>query len=84
MMLLSSQPNRKNLGAFAPYLRVKQAVGRLWRRFIADECPSEKERIRQQRIDNIMHNVVLTEAMRRWQLEMKDQEVSKDGPRAED
>ena len=27
-----------------------------------------------------MHDVILLEAMRRWELEHKDQEVSKDGP----
>jgi hypothetical protein len=52
----------------------------LWRRFVADEDPREKERARQRRIDTIMHDVVLLEAMRRWELEHKNQEVSKDGP----
>ncbi len=80
MTLLSPQPNGKNLRAFAPCLRVKRAVGRIWRKFIADEQPDEKERLRQKRIDNILHDVVLMEAMRRWELETKRQEVSKDGP----
>jgi len=55
-------------------------MGRLWRKFVADEDPREKERARQRRIDTIMHDVVLLEAMRRWELEHKNQEVSKDGP----
>jgi hypothetical protein len=42
---------------------------KFWRNFIADECPDEKERIRRERINNIMQNVVLLEAMRRWKIE---------------
>ncbi len=49
--------------------RLKQVATRFWRDFIADECPDEKERVRQERIRNIMHNVVLLEAMRRWKIE---------------
>jgi hypothetical protein len=55
-------------------------MGRLWRKFIVDDDPREKERVRQKRIDNIMHDVVLLEAMRRWELEHKRQEVPKEDP----
>jgi len=51
-----------------------------WRKFVADQDPQDKERTRQRRIDSIMHDVILLEAMRRWELEHKNQEVSKDGP----
>jgi len=56
----------------------------LWRRFVTDEDPREREHARQKRIDSIMHDVVLLEAMRRWQEEHKNQEVSKDGPIAKE
>ncbi len=49
--------------------RLKQVAGQVWRGFIVDECPDEKERVRQERISNIMQNVVLLEAMRRWKIE---------------
>ena len=49
--------------------RRKQVLRKFWRDFIADECPDEKERIRRERINNIMQNVVLLEAMRRWEIE---------------
>jgi hypothetical protein len=49
--------------------RRKQVLRKFWRAFIADECPHEKERIRRDRINNIMQNVVLLEAMRRWEIE---------------
>ena len=52
-----------------PGRRLKQILRKFWREFIIDECPDEKERIRQERINNIMHNVVLLEAMRRWEIE---------------
>ena len=43
---------------------------RFWRQFIVDECPEEKrERIRKERIDNILMNVAAREAFRRWSLE---------------
>ncbi len=48
--------------------RGKQVLRKFWRAFIADECPDEKERIRRERINNIMQNVVLLEAMRRWEI----------------
>ena len=47
----------------------KQVLQKFWRNFIADECPDEKERIRRDRINNIMQNVILLEAMRRWEIE---------------
>jgi hypothetical protein len=47
----------------------KQVLKKFWRAFISDECPDEKERIRRERINNIMQNVVLLEAMRRWEIE---------------
>jgi len=50
-------------------VRLKQIMRKFWRNFIADECPDEKERIRRERINNIMQNVVLLEAMRRWKIE---------------
>jgi hypothetical protein len=59
-------------------------MDRLWRRFVTDEDPREREHARQKRIDSIMHDVVLLEAMRRWQEEHKNQEVSKDGPIAKE
>ncbi len=59
-------------------------MGRLWRKFVVDEEPGERERVRQKRIDNIMHDVVLLEAMRRWELEHKRQEVLKDSPLAKE
>ena len=68
----SPRTNRKNVRR-VPFGRIKQAAGRLSRKFIADENPDEKERARQKRIDNIMHDVVLLEAMRRWELENKNQ-----------
>ena len=42
-----------------------------WRsQLIVDECPEEKqERIRKERIDNILINVAAREALRRWSLE---------------
>ena len=67
-----------------PCRRFKQAFGRLWRKFVVDESPDEKERARRKRIDNIMHDVVMLEAMRRWQAETKDHEVSKDGSISEE
>lgn len=79
MTLLSPRPNRKSVRC-APCRSVRRAMGRLWRKFVADEDPRDKERARQRRIDGIMHDVVLLEAMRRWELEHKNQEVSKDGP----
>jgi hypothetical protein len=84
MTLLSPQPNRKTLCTLVPCRQVKRVLGRLWRKFITDENPGEKKRARQKRIDNIMHDVVLIEAMRRWELENKDREVSKDGPWAKE
>ena len=80
MNLLSSQPNGKPPRACSPCFRVKQAAGWLWRKLIVDEEPAQNERIRRRRIDNIMHNVILIEAMRRWELESKHHEVSKHGP----
>jgi hypothetical protein len=50
-------------------VRRKQVLRKFWRAFIADAGPDEKERIRRERINNIMHNVVLLEAMRRWEIE---------------
>jgi hypothetical protein len=81
MNSLSPQPNSKSPRACAPCIRVRRAAGWLWRKLIADEDAANKERIRRQRIDNILHDVVLIEAMRRWELESKSHEVSKDGPR---
>lgn len=62
------------------FQRLNRAVGRLWRKFLVDECPDEKERKRSRRIENIMHDVVLLEAMRRWELENKNCQFSKDDP----
>jgi hypothetical protein len=79
MTLLSPRPNRKSV-SYGPCRSVRRAVGRLWRKFVADQDPQDKERARQRRIDSIMHDVILLEAMRRWELENRNQEVSKDGP----
>jgi hypothetical protein len=84
MTLLSPHPKGKSLRTLVHCRCFKQAFNQLWRKFIADECPDAKERLRQKRIGNIMHDVVLLEAMRRWELEHKDREVSKDGPVAEE
>ena len=51
--------------------RLKQVLRKFWRNHVADECPDEKERIRRERINNIMQNVVLLEAMRRWEVETR-------------
>ena len=79
MTLSSPRPNRRNVRC-APCRSVRRAFGRFWRKFVADQDPQDKERTRQRRIDNIMHDVILLEAMRRGELEHKNQEVSKDGP----
>ncbi len=50
---------------------LKQTLKRFWRKHIADQCPDDKERIRRERINNIMQNVVLLEAMRRWETETR-------------
>ena len=84
MTLQNQQWNRIYRRNLPPCWRVKGAVDRIWRKFIADENPDEKQRKRQKQIDNIMHNVVLMEAMRRWELESKAHEVSKDGHIAEE
>ncbi len=48
----------------------KNVVGKYWRRYIVDECPDEKwERIRRERIANIMMGVVALEAARQWEIE---------------
>ena len=52
-------------------VRLKQVLKKFWRSHVADECPDEKERIRRERINNIMQNVVLLEAMRRWEVETR-------------
>ena len=52
-------------------VRLKQVLRKFWRNHVADECPDEKERIRGERINNIMQNVVLLEAMRRWEVETR-------------
>jgi hypothetical protein len=52
-------------------VRLKQVLRKFWRNYVADECPDEKERIRRERINNIMQNVVLLEAMRRWEVETR-------------
>ncbi len=49
--------------------RLKRILRKFWRDFIADECPDEKERVRAERIRNIVHDVVLLEAMHRWKIE---------------
>ncbi len=49
--------------------QLKRILRKFWRDFIADECPDEKERLRQERIRNLMHDVVLLEAMHRWKIE---------------
>jgi hypothetical protein len=51
--------------------RLKQVLRKFWRSHVADECPDERERIRRERINNIMQNVVLLEAMRRWEVETR-------------
>jgi hypothetical protein len=40
-----------------------------WRKYIADECPDEKEMRRRNRIDTIIHEVTLLEAMRLWNMD---------------
>jgi len=57
------------MGRGANAVRLKRILKKVWCKFIADQCPDEKERIRRERIDNIMLNVVLLEAMRRWKME---------------
>jgi hypothetical protein len=76
------QPHRMLSRVCTGCLRVRRAAGRFWRKYIADEDPGGEELVRRKRIDNIMHDVVLMEAMRRWEQESKAQEVSKDGPPA--
>jgi hypothetical protein len=78
MNLLSPQPDEKITRMCRPCAHIRRAVGWLWRK-IVDRDPDQKARRRKSRIDNMMHDVVLMEAMRRWELESKDQEVSKDG-----
>ena len=56
------------MNAISRAVRQKQVFRKFWRAFIADECPDEKERIRRERINNIMQNVLLLEAMRRWEI----------------
>lgn len=58
-----------SMNAIRRAVRRKQVLRKFWRAFIADECPDEKERIRRERINNVMQNVVLLEAMRRWEIE---------------
>jgi hypothetical protein len=79
MSQLSPRSNGKSVRC-APCWGLRRVMGRLWRKFVVDEEHSEKELVRQKRIDNIMHDVVLLEAMRRWKLEHKRLEVSKDSP----
>ena len=57
------------MGKGAKAACLKRILKKLWRKFIVDQCPDEKVRIRRERIDNIMLNVVLLEAMRRWKME---------------
>jgi hypothetical protein len=57
------------MGRGANAVRLKRILKKVCRKFIADQCPDEKDRIRRERIDNIMLNVVLLEAMRRWKME---------------
>jgi hypothetical protein len=57
----------QNQKACSPETRLRK----FWRNLVADERPDEKERIRRERIDNIMQNVVLLEAMRRWEVETR-------------
>ncbi len=52
-------------------VRPKEVLRKFWRHFIVDECPDEKERIRRERINNIMQSVVLLEAMRRWEIQSR-------------
>jgi hypothetical protein len=61
------------MNAITRVVRRKQVLRKFWRAFIADECPVEKERIRRERINNIMQNVILLEAMRRWEIESRSQ-----------
>ena len=56
--------NGQNQKACSP----ETSFEKVWRNHIVDECPDEKERIRRERINNIMQNVVLLEAMRRWEV----------------
>jgi hypothetical protein len=42
-----------------------------WRKYIADECPDEREMRRRNRIDTIIHDVTLLEAMRLWSIEVE-------------
>ncbi len=79
MCLSNPRPNGKSVRC-APCQGVRRVMGRLWRKFVVAEDPREKERVRQKRIDNIMHDVVLLEAMRRWQFEHKGQDAPKDSP----
>ncbi len=59
------------MNAITRAVRRKRILRKFWREFIADECPEEEERIRRERINNIMQNVVLLEAMRRWEIETR-------------
>jgi hypothetical protein len=50
--------------------RLKQAIGRWWRRYIVDECPETRiERLRLERINNIKIEIALREALRLTALE---------------
>ncbi len=49
-------------------VRLKQILRKFWRNHVSDQCPDDKERIRRERINNIMQNVLLLEAMRQWEI----------------
>jgi hypothetical protein len=48
---------------------IRRISRKYWRKYIADECPDEREMRRRNRIDNIIHDVTLLEAMRLWNAE---------------
>jgi len=55
-------------------------MGRLWRKFVVAEDPREKERVRQKRIDNIMHDVVLLESHAALAVRTQGPRRAKDSP----
>ena len=58
--------------------RLKQALGRWWRKYIVDECPDTRiERLRWERINNIKIEIALREALRLTAIENSSTEAAK-------
>ena len=52
--------------------RMRQAFGRLWRKYIVDECPACRiERIREKRLENLRICADLLQAMHVWEEDRK-------------